>query len=70
VTLVIRDNGVGLDPGKKSPPNGTGLGLFGISERLSLVGGNVQIESTKGQGTTITARVPVSSMLGPKRRAT
>jgi len=69
VTLRIQDNGVGFEPADKSESNGTGLGLFGIRERLALVGGDVQIESVKGQGTTITAHAPIASKRGKIRRS-
>ena len=36
------------------------LGLLGMRERLEMVGGQFEIESTPGKGTTITAFVPVS----------
>jgi signal transduction histidine kinase len=70
VTLRIEDNGVGFDPGDKSQANGMGLGLFGMRERLALVAGDVQIESLRGQGTTITARVPIAGKRGNSRRTT
>lgn len=69
VTLRIEDNGVGFEPGDKPQPNGTGLGLFGMRERLALVGGDVQIDSVKGQGTTIIAHVPIANRRGNARRA-
>lgn len=59
VTLVIEDDGDGFDPEDLSPTQGTGLGLFGMRERLTLVGGVVEVESEKGKGTKIVARVPV-----------
>lgn len=65
VTLVIEDDGGGFDPGSLSPTRGSGLGLFGMQERLTLVGGAVEVESEKGKGTRIVARVP----LGKKLRA-
>jgi len=35
------------------------LGLTGMRERLALVGGALEIESTPGRGTTVAAQVPV-----------
>ena len=35
------------------------LGLLGIRERLALVGGTLEVESTPGLGTTLFVRVPV-----------
>jgi PAS domain S-box-containing protein len=48
-TLAIRDNGRGFDVGN----TGKGLGLGSMQERVELSGGEFQIESTLGQGTTI-----------------
>ena len=63
VTLVITDDGDGFDPGSLSPAQGSGLGLFGMRERLTLVGGVVEVESAKGKGTRIAARVPLAKRL-------
>jgi signal transduction histidine kinase len=59
VTVTVADNGRGFDLRDVTRREGAGLGLFGMRERLALVGGTVAIESTPGQGTTITARVPL-----------
>ncbi len=58
--LIVEDDGKGFDPAKLPPPieSGKGLGLLGMSERATLMGGNVEIESAPGKGTTIYARVP------------
>ncbi len=62
VTLIIEDNGAGFNINSKRVSNesGGGLGLVGMSERASLIGGNVVIESAPGKGTTIFVRVPFS----------
>ncbi len=62
VTLVIKDDGAGFDADELSPTRGAGLGLFGIRERLTLVGGSVEVESKKGEGTRIEARVPLGKI--------
>ncbi len=67
VTLVIEDDGAGFDPGDLSPAQGTGLGLFGMRERLTLVGGVVEVESEKGKGTKIEARVPLGKKIRTAR---
>ena len=67
VTLVIKDNGEGFDPGEFSPTRGSGLGLFGMRERLTLVGGSVEVESEKGKGTKIEARVPLGKKIRTAR---
>lgn len=57
IILIIEDNGVGFEP-KKKANRSEGLGLVGMVERAALIGGTVEIESAKGKGTTIYARVP------------
>ena len=41
-----------------------GLGLFGMQERLALVGGQLVIDSSPGLGTRIHARVPARPATG------
>ena len=59
IALIIEDDGVGFDPSQKVEAD-SGLGLLGMRERASLVGGTLEIESAPNQGATIFARVPVS----------
>jgi two-component system, NarL family, sensor histidine kinase UhpB len=61
LSLSVGDNGRGFDTSRPAPQNGTagGLGLLGIRERMSMVGGTVEIVSTPGQGTRLCARVPM-----------
>jgi signal transduction histidine kinase len=52
VVVEVSDDGVGgADPGR-------GTGLRGLADRLAVIEGRLQIESEKGQGTTVTARIP------------
>jgi two-component system CheB/CheR fusion protein len=62
VTLVIEDDGTGFDPAAVPtlPANGHS-GLVGMRERLHLVGGSLTIESGPGEGTTVLARVPLTT---------
>jgi PAS domain S-box-containing protein len=60
IQLTVRDAGVGFDP--REAIYSHGLGLISMRERLNLAGGRISIESQPGAGTTIHARVPVSSM--------
>ncbi len=55
--LAIRDNGVGFDPTRKQAR--PSLGLAGMRQRLSLVGGELLIDSAPGGGTRIAARAPL-----------
>ncbi|MBK8464772.1 MAG: PAS domain S-box protein [Chloracidobacterium sp.] len=60
--LIIEDDGKGFDPVKKraARQSGKGLGLVGMEERAILIGGDIEIESSPGKGTTIYVRVPFS----------
>ncbi|MFL5827305.1 MAG: ATP-binding protein [Thermoleophilaceae bacterium] len=55
VDLCVRDDGGGFDAER---PDGGGLGLNGMAERARLVGGDLSIYSSPGQGTTVTLHVP------------
>lgn len=59
--LVIEDNGAGFAvAASDSAFGGTGLGLVGMRERLSLIDGELEVESAPGVGTSIFARVPLA----------
>ena len=55
--LSISDNGNGFDPW--GPRDHVSLGLASMRERVRLVHGELDIESSDGRGTTVTAWVPV-----------
>ncbi len=61
LTLEIEDDGKGFEPEKVRQPreNGQGLGLLGMRERLSLLGGTCNVESQPGQGTRVLIRLPL-----------
>jgi signal transduction histidine kinase len=56
VKAVVEDDGQGFDPAEQT---GDGYGLVGMRERLALLGGRLEVESTRDGGTTIAAEVPV-----------
>jgi len=60
-SLTVQDDGVGFEPGRLAVEAAASghLGLVSMRERLSAVGGTLQIESTPGVGTTVHARLPV-----------
>jgi signal transduction histidine kinase len=62
VTLIIEDDGKGFDSEAIPHPPIGHAGLSGMRERLHLIGGSLTIESSPGQGTTVLARVPFSTM--------
>jgi PAS domain S-box-containing protein len=54
LTLEVRDDGVG-------GANPEGHGLVGIADRVDAIGGRLGIDSTDGDGTVLTARLPLST---------
>jgi two-component system, NarL family, sensor histidine kinase UhpB len=59
VLLVVEDDGIGFEADGNVKRQG--FGLVGMRERAALVGGNVEIESAPGQGTTVLVRIDVRS---------
>lgn len=57
LVLVVRDNGNGFDP-KTVPQNA--LGLKSLADYVEALGGFFRVDSAPGQGTCITAHIPVS----------
>jgi signal transduction histidine kinase len=55
LSLTVQDNGIGFEMGSEIK----GLGIVGMQERITLVGGNLLINSAPGRGTIISARVPM-----------
>jgi signal transduction histidine kinase len=60
VRLEVEDDGIGFDVGNLSlePDSLRGMGLLGMQERLELLGGELEIQSVVGSGTTLSIRVP------------
>jgi len=56
VTIDVRDDGRGLG---SSDTSGTGLGLAGMRERISLLGGQLEIGPRPAGGTIVRATLPV-----------
>ena len=59
IHLTVKDFGKGFDT--KMAAAGRGLGLVSMRERLTLVGGQLSIQSQPTLGTTIHAWVPLGS---------
>jgi signal transduction histidine kinase len=57
VHLTIDDRGKGFDV--ETARQGRGLGLTSMQERLRLVNGTIEIQSSPGAGTTIHVWVPI-----------
>lgn len=58
--VIVDDDGIGFDVAALFQGNVTGskLGIYGMRERATLLGGIVDIESTLGSGTTVYLRIP------------
>jgi len=54
LTLTVRDDGCGMDPGKPS-----GFGIRGMQERVEGLGGRYIVESETGRGTCVHIAIPV-----------
>jgi signal transduction histidine kinase len=59
VLLEISDDGRGFADDVPT----TGFGLVGMRERIELAGGTLDVRSTRGAGTSITARLPTRLLL-------
>jgi signal transduction histidine kinase len=57
--LEVTDDGAGFDAAQPRSGKPHGLGLLGMRERLTLVGGELAITSARGKGTRIVAVVPL-----------
>jgi PAS domain S-box-containing protein len=68
ILLVVEDDGIGFSESDLSNTLGS-LGLLGMKERAQFCGGDVQISSSPGKGTTVTVRVPVDTPRDKKEQA-
>jgi PAS domain S-box-containing protein len=53
--ITISDDGVGYDLSKKT----SGIGLHNIRRRVQVLGGSVQVQSSPGNGFSVTASIPI-----------
>jgi PAS domain S-box-containing protein len=60
ILLVVEDDGIGFRESDLSHTLGS-LGLLGMKERAQFCGGDLQISSSPGNGTTVTVRVPMDA---------
>lgn len=68
VSLIVEDNGVGFDGAEAFGARRKGVGLVGMRERVTLVGGAIEIESVPGAGVTIVVRIPAPHVSGGEER--
>jgi two-component system, NarL family, sensor histidine kinase NreB len=57
VRLRVEDDGIGFAPNSRS----RGFGLFGMRERIAVLGGTVRVRTRPGKGTHIVVSVPLST---------
>ena len=58
LTLEVRDNGKGFPA--EEPSSTKSLGILGMQERALLLGGELNISTVPGEGTTVQVRIPVA----------
>ena len=56
IAIEVADDGVGFDPSGTTE----GFGLVGMRERASLLGGTLEVDSSKGSGTRLRASLPLA----------
>ena len=61
VEVIVEDDGRGFDVESITTSREGGMGLTGIQERASLMGGHLEVESTPGAGTTLFVRIPLQA---------
>ncbi len=64
VTLDIFDDGIGFVPDaprQPSPGGHTGYGLTSLQARVDAVGGTLSVESAPGEGTVLSAHIPLEA---------
>jgi two-component system, NarL family, sensor histidine kinase DevS len=56
IAIEVADDGAGFDPAGVQE----GFGLVGMRERAALLGGTLEVDSAKGSGTRLRARLPLA----------
>ncbi len=66
LTLTVKDNGKGIFPHVVS--SRTSLGIIGMRERAIALAGTLTLRKSRGKGTILTVRIPLSQILSGKDR--
>jgi two-component system, NarL family, sensor histidine kinase UhpB len=64
LTLQVVDDGSGFDLAHLQNRERQGMGLLGMRERMGMIGGELTIESTPGQGARVIAQAPLPALQG------
>ncbi len=69
IRVIVEDDGKGFEMERSlGGPNQEGrLGLVGMQERVAMIAGTLNIESSPGQGTTVFLRIPIPSLARNRR---
>ena len=70
IVIEVADDGQGFRPGAVVPTSSGGFGLRGMRERAELVGGQLEIQSEPGHGTTIRLHLPLATASGEEGTTT
>jgi len=57
--IEIKDDGTGFS--SEAKPKGRGIGLIGMKERITLLGGSLFVYSLRGKGTTLNIEIPLQN---------
>ncbi len=64
LAVEVRDDGVGFNPSKlHNLDSQSGSGFFNMYERNEYISGNLEIDSSPGNGTSIKLKVPVKQLV-------
>ena len=62
VSMTVQDDGISFEVSKRlASKSSKHLGLLGMRERLEMIGGRFDVESSSGKGTTIRAEIPIKA---------
>lgn len=61
VTAIVEDNGRGFNPDEALSGNGRTIGLSTLRERIQMLGGDLNIQSSVGQGSRIEFSIPIQN---------
>lgn len=65
LAVIVTDTGVGFNQHECTTPSASGgFGLFSVRERIGFIGGDVQIDSSPGDGSVVVLTVPLTAKHG------
>jgi len=67
--LIVEDDGIGFEVSLNGAPlRRTGLGVLGMRERASMLGGKLTVSSSPGHGTQVVMTLPLVRLSSPQRQ--